>query len=51
MFAFDTDDDLIFPSGTDLLVDLGLDPHSVRDAIADDRSRRCPDREALADER
>ena len=38
MFAFDTDYDPV-----------GLDARSVRDALADDRSRRCPDREAPAD--
>ena len=34
-----------------LIVELGLDSRSIRDAIADDRARRCPDREALPDER
>ena len=51
MFAFDTDYDPVTPSGSDLLQELGLDTRSVRDALADDRARRCPDREAPADRR
>ena len=51
MFAFDTDYDVITPSGGELLAELGLDTASVRDALADDRTRRCPDREAPADRR
>jgi len=49
MFAFDTDYDPITPSGSDLLQELGLDAASVRDALAEDLARRCPDREAPAD--
>ncbi len=49
MFAFDTDYDLVTPSAGQLIAELGLDTRSVRDAIADDRARRCPDCEALAD--
>ena len=48
---FDSDFDPVTPATGDLIAELGLDPHSVRDAIADDRTRRCPDREALADRR
>ena len=51
MFAFDTDTDVITPAGGELLAELGLDTASVRDALADDRARRCPDREAPADRR
>ena len=51
MFAFDTDYDPITPSGSDPLQELGLDAASVRDALADDLARRCPDREAPADRR
>ena len=51
MFAFDTDYDVITPSGGELLAELGLDTASVQDALADDRARRCPDREAPADRR
>ena len=51
MFAFDTDYDVITPSGGELLAELGFDTASVRDALADDRARRCPDREAPADRR
>ena len=45
MFGFDCDHDPIAPSGGALLELLGLDSRSVRDALADDRARRCPDRE------
>ena len=41
MFDFNSDYDPITPTGSDLLAELGLDPHSVRDALADDRARRC----------
>ncbi len=51
MFAFDTDHDPIQAAGSDLLAELGLDARTVRDALADDRARRCPDREAPADRR
>ena len=44
MYLFDTDHDPIAPSACDLLADLGLDVQSVRDTLADDRTRRCPDR-------
>ena len=50
MFDFSSDYDPVTPAGSDVLAELGLDPRSVRDAIADDRSRRCPDREVRADE-
>ena len=49
MFAFDTDHDVITPSGCELLESLGLDARAVGDALAEDRVRRCPDREAPAD--
>ena len=49
MFGFDYDHDPIAPSGGALLELLGLDARSVREALADDRARRCPDREAPAD--
>ncbi len=48
---FDSDHDLITPSSGELLAELGLDTRAVRDALADDRTRRCPDREAPADQR
>ena len=51
MFTFDTDHDVITPSGCELLEALGLDARAVGDALADDRSRRCPDREVPADGR
>ena len=49
MFDFDTDHDLITPGGGALLDELGMDARAVRDALADDRARRCPHREAPAD--
>ena len=51
MFAFDTDFDVITPAGGELLAELGFDTRAVRDALVDDRTRRCPDREAPADRR
>ena len=47
MYLFDHDTDPIAPSACDLLADLGLDVRSVRDAVADDRTRLCPDREPV----
>ncbi len=44
MFAIDTDYDPIALSGQ-LLAELGLDARAVREALVDDRARRCPDRE------
>ena len=51
MFDFSSDYDPVTPAGDGLIAELGLDPRSVRDALADDRARRCPDREAPADRR
>ena len=48
---FDSDSDPVTPAGGDLLAELGLDLRSVRDSLADDLARRCPDREAPADPR
>ena len=44
MFGIDTDHDPITPSTTELLEELGLDVHAVRETLADDLVRRCPDR-------
>ena len=43
MYLFEPDIDPIVPSACDLLADLGLDVRTVRDALADDLSRQCPD--------
>ena len=43
MFAFDTDYDPIAPAGDGLIAELGLDARSIRDTLADDRARRCPE--------
>ena len=48
MYLFEPDTDPIAPAARGLLADLGLDVDSVRDALADDRTRRCPDREVPA---
>ena len=50
MFDFDIDHDLLTPAGGRLLAALGLDPRSVRDSLADDLARRCPDREVRTGE-
>ena len=34
-----------------LIAELGLDARSIRDALPDDRARRCSDREAPPDGR
>ena len=49
MFDFCNDYDPVTPAGGRLLEELGLDARSVRDALADDLARRCPDREARTD--
>ena len=48
MFDLYSDYDPIAPSGGRLLTEIGLDTRAVRDALADDRARRCPDREVPA---
>ncbi len=48
MFAPDTDYDLILPATSRLLAEIGIDADAVREAIADDQSRRCPNREVLS---
>ncbi len=50
MFDLQSDYDPIAPASDALLAELGLDVGAVRDAVADDRARRCPDREAPAQE-
>ena len=45
MYLFDHDP--MTPAGGALIAELGLNVHAVRDALADDRSRRCPDRTVL----
>ena len=48
---FDSDFDPVTPADGDILAELGIDSRSVRDALVDDRARRCPDGEAPADRR
>ena len=48
---FDFDNDPVSPAAGELLEQLGFDTASVRDALAEDRARRCPDREVATSER
>ena len=45
MFAPDTDYDPIPAATGQLLSDLGIDASAVRETLADDRARRCPEHE------
>ena len=45
MFDLCTDFDPVTPTGGVLLAEIGIDLDSVREALADDLARRCPDRE------
>ncbi len=49
MFAPDTDYDLILPTTSHLLAEIGIDADAVRETIADDQVRHCPDREVRSD--
>ena len=51
MFHLQSDYDPIAPASDTLLAELGMDAGAVREALSEDRARRCPDREALADAR
>ncbi len=51
MFDFSSDYDPVTPATGELIAELGLDERTVRDALAEDRARRCPDREAPTAER
>ena len=51
MFDFSSDYDPIAPTAGELLSELGLDTASVRDALVEDRARRCPDHEVATSER
>ncbi len=50
MFAPDTDYDPIPVAAGHLLAEVGIDADAVRETLADDLARRCPDREVLADD-
>ena len=39
------------PASSDLLAELGVDRHTVREAIEDERAIRCPERPAAYPER
>ena len=48
MFDTCSDYDPVAPGGDALLAELGIDARHVRDALADDMSRRCSEREAAS---
>lgn len=48
MYAPDTDYDPIPAATGQLLNDLGIDVNAVRETLADDLARRCPEREVLS---
>ena len=50
MFVPDIDYDPIPAAAGHLLAELGIDPDAVRDTLADDQARRCPDREVAETE-
>ena len=43
MFDLSHDLDPITPSGGELLAEIGIDARHLRDALADDLVRRCPE--------
>lgn len=47
MFDLYHDYDPVTPAGGLLLAEAGIDPDAVRQTLADDLARRCPDREVL----
>lgn len=49
MFDLSTDHDPLTSNACRLLADIGADPAAVRETLAEDFVRRCPDREVLAD--
>ena len=48
MFVTCSDYDPVAPAADTLLAELGIDARHVRDALADNMSRRCPEREAAS---
>ena len=48
MFDTCSDYDPVAPGGETLLAELGIDTRHVRDALADDMARRCPERGAAS---
>ena len=47
---FDPGYDFEPPSGSALLAEIGIDPHTVSEVIDDDRAIRCPDRDSVLPE-
>ena len=48
---FDPGYDFEPPSGSALLAEIGVDPHTVSEVIDDDRAIRCPDRDSVLPDR
>ena len=49
MFDLSADHDPIAPDACRLLAEIGADPAAVRETLAEDFVRRCPDREVLTE--
>ena len=49
MFSPHADYDPLTPSGHQLLAEIGVNPGAVREMLADDFLRRCPDHEVSED--
>ena len=47
---FDVEYDPVTPAAGKLIAELGLDARAISDALAEDRARRCPDREVPTEE-
>ncbi len=48
---FDPGYDFEPPTGSALLAEIGVDRHTVREVVEDDRSIRCPDRDSVLPDR
>ena len=49
--SFDPGYDFEPPSGSALLAEIGVNRHTVREVIEDDRAIRCPDRDSVLRDR
>ena len=50
MFDIGSDYDPMTPATGQLITELGLDAWAIREALNEDRARRCPDREVPTEE-
>ena len=48
---FDPYSESDIPSTSELLAEIGIDPHVVQQVIEDDRAMRCPDRDSVLPDR